>query len=148
MSDTDYSGYVSTFITGTASACTSENVTSAIWQDLEDAFALLSVDEQGYFAGLSYSHNQEATNSVYNVVDRYDYIVAKYGYNDFMNRKDAGTWKDYFHFNDDTLPPDDPNLLKIFGIQGESNMTYVIIIAASVVTLSLVVFFINKRKHQ
>lgn len=149
MTDEDFethvNNYVTTFISGTAEACLAENVTSSIWQNLANAFNNLTVDEQGYFASLSYNHIFEETNSAENVADRYDYIVAKYKYNDFMNRKDAGTWKDYFNFDDGSLPA---GLSKILGTSVDSPVFYTVITIASISILTIALFVVVKRKHQ
>ena len=147
--ETHIDNFMTTFIDDTASACLAENVTSSLWADLADEFALLTVDEQGYYARLSYTHGMEDTNSVENVVDRYDYIVAKYEYDDFMNRKDAGTWKDYFNYEDDTLPPDetyDPS--RVIGTEVSTSVIALAIIITSILSLSTVSFFIIRKKHK
>lgn len=149
MPGTDYNthitNYVTTFINSTADACSAENVTSSIWESLATAFESLTVDEQGYFASLAYTHNFEDINTEENVVDRYDYIVAKYKYADFMNRKDAGTWRDYYTVEDSSLPVE---LSKLLGLQVENSVLYIAISITSLVSLTLVLFFVAKRKHQ
>lgn len=145
---THIDNFVSTFISGTADACAAFNMTNEIWSDMADAFNVLTLDEQAYFANLEYLHNLEDTTSAENVVDRYDYIVAKYGFDDFMNRKDANTWKDYVHDSDDTLPDEIPSLSRLIGEEVSASVIYIAIIITAVLSISSVLFFLNRRKHQ
>lgn len=92
--------YVSYFINRTGSICAStgdeedefEKFSELLWNDLATEFNKLSCDAQGVFASTTYTHNAEEIETKENVVDRYDYILAKYNKEDFMLRKVANTY--------------------------------------------------------
>ena len=69
----------------------SKNVDRDDWNDLADDFDNLPLVVKGYLASMTYVHNEGATNSVEQMMDRYDSIVNTYynkdgGYIDFMSR--------------------------------------------------------------
>lgn len=78
--------FAETFL-NTTSVCdpsgVTNNITSEMWQELEDAYNALSVEER---ARLSNAQNNEHGTKLEKAVARYEYIVHKYGYKDFMDR--------------------------------------------------------------
>ncbi len=83
-------------------SATADNETYTIsagdWSTYASRFNALSLDEQGSIAGLTYTtHNGEKEDSPQEAMDRYDYVVSKYKLNDFMNRKEAGTYQNNYH---------------------------------------------------
>ena len=101
--EVDLTEEINEFIVGfdllTSGGCdvTGENapsITSAQWDEQATAFNALSLDGQGYLADITYTHNAEEPCSAADIVDRYDYIVSKYSFNEFMNRREANTYQD------------------------------------------------------
>lgn len=90
----ELAGFIETFNNGT-NACKADGSTdvgalTASWGNLASSYKALSPDAQGRIASTTYTHNEEEYGTVADIVDRYDYIVNKYGLADFMNRKEAG----------------------------------------------------------
>ena len=51
-------------------------------------------DLWGYLARMTYFHNDHPQNTNESMIDCYDYLVSKYGLDDFLFRKEAGTYID------------------------------------------------------
>ena len=86
--------FIGTFNNGTK-ICKDDGSTNvgsltASWESVASSYKALSPDAQGMIASTTYTHNEESYGTMKDVVDRYDYIVSKYGLADFMNRKEAG----------------------------------------------------------
>ena len=86
--------FIETFNNGTK-ICKDDGSTdvgslTASWESVASSYKALSPDAQGMIASTTYTHNEESYGTMKDVVDRYDYIVNKYGLADFMNRKEAG----------------------------------------------------------
>ena len=113
---------------------------SSDWQTLANEFSALSLDSQGYIASITYSHNQEASESIRDMADRYDLIVSKYsttGFNDFMSREFAGTFqRNYVH-------------RKVFPITNivDSNILIIVIVPV-ILALAVTGFYILKKKRK
>ena len=63
-------------------------VSAEDWNTCKAAFNALGAEAQGYLANLTYDHGIQASGSIFKVIDCYEYAVARYNYEDFMNRKD------------------------------------------------------------
>ncbi len=143
--DDEISAYNGVFFDKIQRYCDStgvENNTSAEdWADVKTSFLTMSLDAQGQLAGTTYTKgvnygegyhpNKEWTLSTY------DFIVSKYNYEDFMNRKDCGTFIQYLH-------PIDNMSVSLFG--DDSNVNVILIISIISIT-SLVSFLILRKKH-
>ncbi|MBE6126674.1 MAG: hypothetical protein E7182_01670 [Erysipelotrichaceae bacterium] len=86
--------FIDAFNNGTKT-CKSDGSTdaealTASWGSVASSYKALSPDAQGRIASTTYTHNKEEYGTVADIVDRYDYIVSRYGLADFMNRKEAG----------------------------------------------------------
>ena len=139
---TELNGFKTTFFEKIQ--CLSEgntNFTGQDWADTKTAFNAISVDVQGYLANLTYVHNGEESGSAGDMVDRYDYILSKYpeSYDDFMNRKDANTYRNYF---DNVSSMNMP-------LEEVTNLNLVIVILSLITVSSLTFFglFIKNKKH-
>ena len=119
-----------------------ERIASASWEWLENAFNNLSLNVQGVLASVEYVHNQEMNDTVKDLVkdliDRYDYIVNKYGYKDFMQR--GSLIAQLQNVNSTPRIP--------VQISEDNTSIVVVVIACSAITLFAVIFFIQKKKHQ
>ena len=116
------------------------NITSSIWATLNSEFSHLSLDAQGLFANTTYTHDQEAIGSIEDAADRYDYIVAKYSYTDFMNRKMAGTFEDNYN---NSVSPSINNI-----VNGVNNYAIIIVMIAVISISGLAIFLVLKKKHK
>lgn len=74
-------GYAQNFLSSTGSECSSLSVSSVTWSSLQSAFEALSSDAKTAFTGAA--ANASGTN-IEKAVARYNFIVNKYGYSDFM----------------------------------------------------------------
>ncbi len=114
------------------------NFSSQDWLDTKDAFDDLTVDAQGYLANLTYTHNAEASGSLNDLVDRYDYILSKYPstYVDYMNRREAA-YSDFYN-----------NSQNIFNnrLNQQSGSIVIIVLAISLIMVASIIFIIKKRK--
>ena len=90
----ELTGFIETFNNGTkickADGSTDAGALTASWGSVASSYKALSPDAQGRIASTTYTHGEEEYGTVADIVDRYDYIVNKYGLADFMNRKEAG----------------------------------------------------------
>ena len=81
---------------------------------------------------MTYNHGKEDKNSSKDLMDRYDYIVAKYGYTDFINRKENKTHQNnYSSQQADVIPNIDSTLpiyIVVVSILGMSSLTLLICI--------------------
>ena len=134
--------FVSGFNSNIKSQCDAtgltNNITPAMWEAQKNAFLALSVDAQGILANMTYNHGSETDGSAADIIDLYDYIVSKYGYEDFMNRGDAGTLEDNSSNN---INPVIPNLLQ--------NNAVMIAVITSIAAISLlaITYLLKKRKR-
>ena len=121
------------------SSCDSNGVTMVsqqAWDTAHENVSTYSVDVLGYLGNVTYTHNEEAAGSLKDVIDLYDYVVSKYSdvYTDYLQRKDNPNFHNYS-----------------FAIQigttnnTNSDNTLLVILSISLVTLSVVSFFILKR---
>ena len=62
------------------------------WNNLKAQFNSLGADAQGYLANLTYSHGTHTKGDIENIIDRYDYAVARYNYEDFIGRKEYASF--------------------------------------------------------
>ena len=117
---------------------------AANWSSLASAFSALSVDAQGYFASLTYTHDGETDDSPADIVDRYDYILSKYqtsnSLEDFMFRQSNTSYQ-----NNSTSS----NRITVIDSLNETNISMWIIVTISLVLItSLPVLLIIKKKRQ
>ena len=144
QSDTqnEVNSFVSGFNSNIKSQCDAtgltNNITSAMWTAQKNAFLALSVDAQGILANVTYNHGSEIDGSMKDIIDLYDYIVSKYGYEDFMNRGDAGTMEDN---SSNSINPVIPNILQ--------NNAVIIIVVTSIAAVSslAITYLLKKRKR-
>lgn len=76
--------YAQAFLSATDAECSALAVTVSTWSSLQSAFEALSADSKSVLIGAVAS---TSGNDVQKAVARYDYIVAKYSYNNFMSRE-------------------------------------------------------------
>ena len=115
-----------------------EKFTDEFWNDLKTEFNRMGPDAQAIFVNSSYTHNSEAINSVANVADRYDYILAKYNKEDFMLRKQASTYRDNFNVSE----------LRNVSLFNAENNGAILVVVISLVAVSVTVgLFVFKKKH-
>ena len=140
----EISSYVQFFINKTA-VCSNpdedegfDKISNELWNELQTEFEKLSPDAQGIFANTSYTHNAESTETKENVVDRYDYILAKYNKADFMLRKLANTYIDNYSSN---------RQLSTISSQHNSTLVIILVTISTISSLSLVIL-LKKKKHQ
>ena len=118
-----------------------KNITSTIWDGLRDSFNALSYDAQGYLANLTYEHGKETKDSLKDIVDRYDYIISKYPeFEDFMSRKVANTYEDYY--------PSNGNSVKMISSNKVNGIVVGVIALSSSSLIALVVFLNLKKKKE
>ena len=137
--------FVSSFLTKTSADCQAESVQSSTWTSVQSDYADLTLDEKGYLANIEYVHSaNEGLSNEYNVVDRYDYIISKYEFSDFMDRKAANTWQDnYPHDIDNSI------LSKIINGLNNKNTVMVVAVLISIASVSALCFVLyRKKKHQ
>ena len=116
-----------------------DKISNELWSDIEVEFEKLSPDAQGTFASTTYNHNAEELETKENVADRYDYILSKYNKKDFMLRKLADTYINYYSAN---------RQIFIFNnIDGSTNMFIIVLALVSITTLAFLIL-IKRRKHQ
>ena len=115
-------------------------ITKEEWSLLAGLFNDISEDAKGYFGSLSYTHNKESKNSDRDLMDRYDYIVSKYGYSDFINRKDSNTYRNNYSYQ-----ISDPIIN-----ESDSSIIAMIIVASvlEVVSLSFIFYFKRRRYNR
>ena len=111
------------------------NVDLDDWAGLVSKFNSMSEDAKGYFGSLTYNHNHEEKNSSKDLMDRYDYIVTKYGYTDFINRRENGTLKNNYSSQPVNV---------ILNIDSTLPITIVVV---SILGMSSLAFFYFTKKH-
>ncbi len=101
------------------------------WNVLKNKFNSLSQDVQSTFTNASYTIEQiESGSDIQKVVARYDYIVSKYGYENFMNRAAI-------------------NNGKLLLINESNNNGLITIMVVSLVILSTsLIYIVRKKKEQ
>ena len=137
--------FVSSFLSKTSADCQAESVQSSTWTSVQSDYADLTLDEKGYLANIEYVHSaNEGLSNEYNVVDRYDYIISKYEFSDFMDRKAANTWQDNYPHD-----IDNSNLSKLIKEISNKNAVMVFAVLISITSVSALLFvFYKKKKHQ
>ena len=115
-----------------------EKISDKLWSDIKAEFERLSPDAQGIFASTTYTHNAEEQETKENVVDRYDYILAKYNKEDFMLRKLANTYSNNYSAirQVSNLP-----------IKENSLIIVILITICSITTLTLLIF-VKRKKYR
>ena len=123
-------------VTDVCDANGNTNLALLDWDSIETLFNSMSVDAQGFIASLTYSHDSETPESLNDMVDRYEYIVAKYGdkgFNNFMNRKISQVYEKEasisFYTNSSSIIP-------------------VVIIISIVSVLNISVLFVLRKKKE
>ena len=107
--------------------CTGSSIASIDWSDLSNRFEILSEASKNLLINV----NEESDETIKLAIERYDFIIHKYGadkYNDFMNR---GVNSAYANF----IVPTENN-----------NNSLVIIIASSFVILTFCLFYFGRKK--
>ena len=138
--------FVSSFFSRTNSDCANLSVQPSTWNNVINDFSSLTVDEKAYLVNITYIHNSNAgLENIYDAMDRYDYIVAKYGYSDFLSRKDFGTWQDNYNALEEQNNQSN-NVMPI--IMKNDGSLIVVVSLAAVVSIALVGFITYKKKHQ
>lgn len=116
------------------------------WSKMAEAFEDLDLQVKAYIRHASYSYNGEtitATNAtdsnVANFVCKYDYVVDKYGWSDFIGRN--GTTYDFFNSSE--------KVSTLMNIISENTNTIAIIVIISMVSVTAIggYFFLRKRKE-
>ena len=106
------------------------NVDPSDWAGLVSKFNSMSEDAKGYFGSLTYDHDQEDKNSSKDLMDRYDYIVTKYSYTDFINRRENGTLKNNLSSQIVNVIPSvestSPIFIVVISILGASSLAFVL----------------------
>ena len=141
------SAFVSSFNTLTTANCdpngaTSPTISSSDWAAQASLFNSLSADAQGYLANLTYMHNQEAKGSDEDIIDRYDYIISKYGvntYSDFILRGQAGTLQTNY-----VAPPSE----RLFENSAQDTTNIIIIVVISAITIASIAVLISVKKRK
>ena len=150
------STFLTNFANQTSSNCdasgdTETTLTSNIWNGLKILFDNIAsdisngYDFQGYLANTTYVHNAEAgTNSVRDLIDRYDFILAKYssskGFVDFMDRMNNSAYQDNYNQASNVS-------INVFSNQ-DNTLMIVIIAITSVTLLSLAALMVSKKKKK
>ena len=152
---TDASTQAETFVTSfdnysyancDASGESETTITSTTWNEQAALFNALSADAQGYLGNLVYVHNAEVHSSDKDVIDRYDYILCKYGtsksLDDFIERKGNSSYQENY-----VAPESLSNILS--GLSSSVDTTTWIVIVISLVSLtSLGALVVLKKKRQ
>ena len=111
------------------------------WLLAKRAFEALGPDAQGYLANMTYNHNQEVSGSAANIVDRYDYIIAKYDFEDFMLRKLVNTYVNHYSGNSHVFN-------SLISNDNDSFMVLTVIVGVVSSFAGLLFYFQYKKKHQ
>ena len=109
-----------------------KGITDADWAIAKEAFFTLSEDVQYYYATLEYTGTEDG-DTPEDVVHRYEIIVEKYGFEDFMKRYD--------------INPNQNNLQPFSFFNDAGGIFLVILIGVAVVTATTVVLVVKTRKH-
>ena len=114
-----------------------DKISDELWANLATEFNNLGVDAQGIFANTTYTHGTAEPETKENIVDRYDYILAKYNKEDFMLRKLANTYANNYSNN-------------AVIINMDNNSSIILVVVLSLVSLTAIggLIVIKKRKHQ
>ena len=101
--DKEVSDFINYFETKTTNVCALpdedpefDKINDELWNEIKTEFEKLGPDAQGIFASTTYTHGTESLKTKENVVDRYDYILAKYNKGDFMLRRLVNTYTNNF----------------------------------------------------
>ena len=156
--DEEFSGlntFVNHFLSST-DVCDPTGVTNRItkstWTTLQAEFESLSVEAQGVLANLTYEKGASKPRTIEDMVERYDYIVAKYlYYGDAPEESAEYVIEDFIHRLLGGVNPysGDFSSNNRFNLFSNDNSTAIIIICvASVTLISLAGLFIYKKKKQ
>ena len=104
-------------------------------------------DFQGYLANMTYTHNAEkGTNSIKDLIDRYDYILTKYesikGFDDFMDRKYSSAYQENY------VAPETNNSIFAFSEEENQSMTMIVLVISAISTATLMALLIIKKKRK
>ena len=119
--------------------------TGKSWSTMASAFDGLDIEVRAYFKHASYTYNGNTTTGTYGTdsdvasfVCKYDYIIDKYGWTDFIGRD--GTTFDLFNSGRFNL---------LINITKNTNVALIVIIT-SVISVAAVggYFFLRKKKEQ
>ena len=109
------------------------------WSDLSVDFDKLDEADQVYIHNLTYTHNAEVRDSYPDLIDRYDYILAKYDAFDFMERKTFGSYEPHYH---SVYNPIVNVIIK------DSILSITLIVAVTFVLTGTALFFYLKKRKQ
>ena len=157
--DEEFAGlntFVNDFLTAT-DVCDPDGqvnrITKSAWDALRDEFNALSLEAQGILANITYTHGEEQSRSIEDMVDRYDYITAKYLYSgdydplnpydyvleDFIHRIFAGVNPYSGAFITQNNNP--------ISISIDYSMTIVVIVILSIGVIGFAALYIKKKKE-
>ena len=140
----DVQNFIDAFLDATSNCDNTgetNNLTEEDWLLAKRAFEALGPDAQGYLANMTYNHNQEASGSAANIVDRYDYIIAKYDFEDFMLRKLVNTYVNHYSSNSQVFN-------SLISNDNDSFMVLTVIVGVVSSFVGLLFYFQYKKKHQ
>lgn len=121
--------YAQTFLSTTDEECSLLAVTLATWSNLSSLYSALSTDSKNILVA---AVANVSGNDIQKAVARYDYIVAKYGYTNFMDRTIVAA----------TATTDGISQLRIGGISS------IFILSAIGLTLIGGIFILRKKKEE
>ena len=106
---TSYEFFIKHFVNGFFNATAicdpvgnANNITDEIWNSQASAFHSLSDFAQATLINKTYTYGSTDGDSVGAAMERYDYIISKYGtstFSDFIGRIEAGTRQDHYSFS-------------------------------------------------
>lgn len=129
VEDEDALSYAQTFLSSTDAECAALAVTGTTWSTLSSLYSALSTDAKN---ALVSAVANVSGNDVQKAVARYDYIVAKYGYTNFMDRTVVSA----------TATTDGISQLRIGGISS------IFILSAIGLTIIGGIFILRKKKEE
>ena len=153
---TRYTDFINSFASTSSAGCdvsgdSDTTITTAQWNTLKSKFDnvandIWGYDLQGYLANMTYIHNEEkGTNSVKDLIDRYDYILAKYqdttNFDDFIDRKINPAYQDNYH------QPVNSGFIQGSSKPDSKTVTIVIFAISMTSTISLTALLVFKKKR-
>ena len=109
------------------------------WDAMESSYLLLDTADQVYLHNVTYTHNAEVRDSYPDLIDRYDYILAKYDAFDFMERKTFGSYEPHYHTAYNPI---------VNVIIKDSTLSIALIVAVTFVLTGTALFFYLKKRKQ
>ena len=108
------------------------------WSSMSTYYSALATEDKVYLHNITYKHGQEDEDSIKDLIDRYDYIVAKYNASDFMERTGSGSYQANFQRG-----------TSISTLNNNLNNMSAVIVIISIASLGTLVglVIIKKRKH-